>query len=60
MVSAFMYTIFGLLFVCFLKFVFSLKYCKCAIITGISYGTCNCPAVYFFANKHDHTNNKEW
>ena len=37
----------------FLKFAFSPEYCKCAIVTGVSYGTWNSRSVTFFENKHD-------
>ena len=55
-----MFIIFCLLFLCLLKFLFFLKYCKYVIVSGVSYGGWNSLSVTLFANKHGYTNSKEW
>ena len=60
MVPSFMFIIFCLLFLCFLKFEFFFKHSINVIEAGASYATWNSSSVTFFANKHDHTINKEW
>ena len=51
MVPLFMFIIFCLLFLCFLKFTFP----PSTIVPGLPYDTWNFPSVTFFVNKHDYT-----